>query len=656
MSILKTPKWQRELKSFLGVKNGIILEGNVLDEHPIFWNENEVDFWDLDRVIGEFGRDANGEVIYYDPINGFYCHKDTEEEEKELLDAYLTEYDITISQNAGPNNASMYMPIKKKNCGDAEVSKQVLMSEIVKKALLNEEKRKPDENGNIVYPWKIVVLNFASRLEQCNSIESYTTEMFLNIEQAVVRAKHSNGRRNTVVMVVDKSYDIPSWVYKSNPYMRSIMIETPDRNLRQQFLRWIASRPMYRDKFYPFTNDDSKQRTDLAAQTEGLQCREIEQIVQISQNEGFGADDIGKALKLYKYGIEDSPWENLEDNIIEHVHEVLTDRVKGQDNALNKVENVIMRAVKGMSGLQHSNAQNKPRGVLFFAGPTGVGKTETAKAIAESIFGDEEACIRFDMSEYRLEQSDQKLFGAPPGYVGYDEGGQLTNAIKNHPFSVLLFDEIEKAHPTIMDKFLQILEDGRMTDNQGNTVYFSESIIVFTSNIGLTETEYDELGRPRLDGTGNVIRKPTICIKDVHEKDSEEFQNEVTERLINGVKNYFINNGRPELLNRLGENNIVVFQFIDRDVATMICNHQLKKITKSIKEQHEILVNYDAVLPYLNNLAIESRPNGGRGIGNMLEEKFINPLAEYICSEKTIPTEIECKEENGSICFVRKEA
>lgn len=114
----------------------------------------------------------------------------------------------------------------------------------------------------------------------------------------------------------------------------------------------------------------------------------------------------------------------------QRVKDTLEERVKGQELALSTVEQVIMRAVKGLSGLQHSNANNKPRGILFLAGPTGVGKTETAKAIAESIFGDEDACVRFDMSEYRLEQSDQKLFGAPPGYVGYEGGGQLTNVIK----------------------------------------------------------------------------------------------------------------------------------------------------------------------------------------------------------------------------------
>ena len=119
-----------------------------------------------------------------------------------------------------------------------------------------------------------------------------------------------------------------------------------------------------------------------------------------------------------------------------------------------------MRAITGLSGLQGSS-HGRPKGVLFFAGPTGTGKTETAKTLAEILFGHEDACIRFDMSEFSQSHSDQKLLGAPPGYVGYEAGGQLTNAVRNKPFSILLFDEIEKAHPSILDKFLQILEDGR---------------------------------------------------------------------------------------------------------------------------------------------------------------------------------------------------
>ena len=133
----------------------------------------------------------------------------------------------------------------------------------------------------------------------------------------------------------------------------------------------------------------------------------------------------------------------------------------------------------------------RPRGVAFLAGPTGVGKTELAKSVTQLLFGDESAYIRFDMSEFSAEHSDQRLIGAPPGYVGYDAGGELTNAVREKPFSVVLFDEIEKAHPRILDKFLQILDDGVLTSGRGDRVYFSESIIIFTSNLGIYSTAAD---------------------------------------------------------------------------------------------------------------------------------------------------------------------
>jgi ATP-dependent Clp protease ATP-binding subunit ClpA len=252
-----------------------------------------------------------------------------------------------------------------------------------------------------------------------------------------------------------------------------------------------------------------------------------------------------------------------------------------------------------------------------------VGKTELAKAMAELVFGTEEACLRFDMSEYGQAHSDQRLMGAPPGYVGYEEGGQLTNRVKANPFSVLLFDEIEKAHPSILDKFLQILEDGRMTDGRGDTVYFSESLIVFTSNIGIYQLD-PLTNRPQIDMNGQPILN-------VDPRQDVEYP-VVRAKILAGVEGYFKHIlGRPELLNRIGQ-NIVVFDFVREETLRQIIEKKvLPSIAAQIEERWKVRVTFEAaVLDGLMELGGGDISNGGRGIGNIAEAAILNPLARVL--------------------------
>ena len=320
--------------------------------------------------------------------------------------------------------------------------------------------------------------------------------------------------------------------------------------------------------------------------------------------------DFCDVIDLYKYGIRENPWKSLDLAEIRNAKTDFENRVKGQDYAITKTLDVIKRAVTGMSGLQGSS-HTRPKGVLFFAGPTGTGKTETAKTLAEILFGDESCCKRFDMSEYGQSHSDQKLLGAPPGYVGYEAGGQLTNAVKKNPFSILLFDEIEKAHPSILDKFLQILEDGRMTDGQGNTVYFSETIIIFTSNLGIFTM--NENGQREANVTSDMPYQ------------------EMSVRVREAIEDYFkLQLGRPEILNRIGE-NIVVFDYIRPDVAKLILSSQVNKIVKNLSvEKHIALTISDDAVSILTEQALNNLANGGRGIGNVVENLLINPLSRYL--------------------------
>ncbi|MBK6489596.1 MAG: ATP-dependent Clp protease ATP-binding subunit [Gemmatimonadetes bacterium] len=291
--------------------------------------------------------------------------------------------------------------------------------------------------------------------------------------------------------------------------------------------------------------------------------------------------------------------------------EALERAVIGQPQALRKALDVIVRAKMGMSGAHASRSAGKPRGVLFLAGPTGVGKTELAKAITELVFGDPHSYVRFDMSEFGAEHADQRLLGAPPGYVGYDAGGELTNALREKPYCLLLFDEIEKAHTRLLDKFLQLLDEGFVTSGQGERVYCSEAVIVFTSNLGIVE-EVEENGK---------LQRKQVVTPETH-KTFAEVERSVRE----GITTYFnLRLGRPELLNRIGE-NIVVFDFIRQESAGRIFDRLLDNVLSRVAEVQQVTITVRGdVADVLRALCTADLKHGGRGIGNELEEQFTNP-------------------------------
>jgi ATP-dependent Clp protease ATP-binding subunit ClpB len=234
--------------------------------------------------------------------------------------------------------------------------------------------------------------------------------------------------------------------------------------------------------------------------------------------------------------------------------ERLKERVVGQDEAVRLVSNAILRNRAGLSD------PNRPIGSFIFLGPTGVGKTELARALAAYLFDDEKAMVRVDMSEYMEKHSVARMIGAPPGYVGYDEGGQLTEQIRRRPYSVVLFDEIEKAHPDVFNSMLQILDDGRLTDGQGRTVSFKNTVIVMTSNVG-----------------SSSVREVGPIGFSVHARGSA---NEVTRtRLLEALRSTF----RPEFLNRIDD--IIVFNSLTRDHLGMIIDIQLKRVGKLLRDR-----------------------------------------------------------------------
>ena len=221
--------------------------------------------------------------------------------------------------------------------------------------------------------------------------------------------------------------------------------------------------------------------------------------------------------------------------------ERLKDRVVGQDEAVRLVSNAILRNRAGLSD------PNRPIGSFIFLGPTGVGKTELVRALAQYLFDDDKAMIRVDMSEYMEKHAVARMIGSPPGYVGYEEGGQLTEQVRRRPYSVVLFDEIEKAHPEVFNMLLQILDDGRLTDGQGRTVSFKNTVIVMTSNVG----------------TG-MVEKNTIGFS-VHARDKRS--EDTRKRLLDALRAAF----RPEFLNRVDD--IIVFNTLTREHLTQDRRH-----------------------------------------------------------------------------------
>ncbi|MFV9482679.1 AAA family ATPase, partial [Christiangramia sp. ASW11-125] len=272
-------------------------------------------------------------------------------------------------------------------------------------------------------------------------------------------------------------------------------------------------------------------------------------------------------------------------------------RVVGQDEAIIAVSDAVRRS---RAGLQD---QNRPIGSFLFLGTTGVGKTELAKALAEYLFDDESAMTRIDMSEYQERHSVSRLVGAPPGYVGYDEGGQLTEAVRRKPYSVVLLDEIEKAHPDTFNILLQVLDEGRLTDNKGRVADFKNTIIVMTSNMG-----------------SQIIQERFEAIKDV-DAAMESAKVDVLGLLKQTV--------RPEFLNRIDD--IVMFSPLTRKDIRQIVSLQLKGVKKMLAKQHIVLDATDEALDYLAAKGFDPQ-FGARPVKRVVQREVLNKLSKEILS------------------------
>lgn len=565
-----TPRWARDIYRLLPIKSQFILSGNTRD---IFLMANEkgtystISFFELLWMTLQSRGFKRLEV--FDPIDG-----------------------IRIFPSDGKT-------------APTRMTSEELANTIASKLEANER--------------VAIVIDFASRIDHESRLFHVCDKLASCLNPKMIKENNDTyAFYNPIIWLFDKDGDVPSWYGAGNHKIHRQEIPRPDIDQRNQ----VASMKLKLFEGIEKADEETKKAyADIFAKmSDGFTLSEMTDVARLSKIvKGVGLEDIDDAVRSYKTGDPalDNPWKSpgLRDRI-KTAEDNINNEVLGQRTAVRHALDILKRSIMGLTGAQASISNNRPRGVLFLAGPTGVGKTELAKSLTKSLFGDEKAYIRFDMSEFSQEHSDARLLGAPPGYVGYEGGGELVNAIRLKPFSLLLFDEIEKANGKILDKFLQILDDGRLTSGKGETVYFSECVIVFTSNLGIIEEVRNELG---------------VVVETRHRVQWTDDFELVNKEVRTGIESHFTKAlKRPELLNRLG-NNIVVFDFIRPDVADKIIDIMLNKIAGRVREEQRATLVIDAAP--INLLREECKRDlsyGGRGIGNRLETMLINPLSRKL--------------------------
>lgn len=485
----------------------------------------------------------------------------------------------------------------------------------------------------------------------------------LSLSQAIENDEKLKGKHKLVILC-NATKDLPKWFVDemNNPYIKVITVSKPSEENRINFFNEVIKNqngelcltPEFNSRFDELEEEARRNGktnsfyTKFLAYTNDFSTKQLLHYAEFLKTKPLeDPAKIGFSISTFQVGDMTNPWDDEEKvQKLLSIKETVSKKIQGQDYALDQVQAILKRAALGIDRDENPNA---PRAILFLAGPTGTGKTEICKQIAETIFGSEDRMVRFDMSEYGEKESDQKLFGAPPGYIGYEEGGKLTNAIKKEPFSLVLFDEIEKAHNSILDKFLQILGDGRLTDGKGETVRFTDTIIAITSNAGVLQFSDRELGPEGIKRLMNDEEPPAVQVSiktiidreneilaekgSISEEDEKEIYEQLKEHLRYNVKAYFhCQLKRPELYGRV-EDSIVYYNYIGRNSVSKIVNSKIKSVCKTAENNFAMHIEVpDSVKAAIAEFCQceHVRGIGARGIIKTTGKLFSTALSAFL--------------------------
>ena len=634
-------RWLTEFEKQIHYRKHIILYGNIHDEF-LWRDERQTTYKIINTFLHEQGFDL---IVRYNQINGFsYLSNSMREKfnalvQEQTIQHHSHPHEANTNENQTPSSpatpANPMTPPPRSNPGVnvRQTSNIRILPEVAFGNLRMALSQDTTSVAAVVDTVDMLTSDSSQySVEERNLLMQLKNCIF---EAAILTVGRLGGYRNTLILVASDLGRVPQWVYQDNPLVELVQVSPLNKDERRQFaLRSIRPREnfsgFYEGDKISIRRPNSKTSSqleilaeELAELTEGFHTVDLEALRITSWRETIPLKEkqVRKIVDLYKFGRRDDPWEQIQPERIASAREELSRSVIGQPRAVEAVTLMLSSARIGLS-LSGSQLGTQPKGIFFFVGPTGVGKTELAKSLAKLLFGDEKSLIRFDMSEYAQEHAAEKLTGAPPGFVGFEAGGQLTNRVLEQPYSILLFDEIEKATPKVMDKFLQILSDGRLTDGKGQTVYFNQTVIIFTSNIGASDLTNNH--------TGETIRSG---IMESFSEGKIPDYSEIERHFDTEVRWYFSNYiGRTELLGRLGD-NIVVFDLLRLEFVIAIGQKFWQQYIELTKEKYNLIIEFQPSILDVLSIRMKEKRNlmlGGRRIKSLLETLVEKPLNSWI--------------------------